>query len=87
MGAMPGDPQQCRLSAVRCLALAEQVRKPEARESFLALAEAWKKLAAELESDQMLLKTISELDFSVPSQACEPYEVLASVLKIRDWAA
>jgi hypothetical protein len=84
---MSGDPQQCRLNAVSCLALAERVRKPEARESFLALAEAWKKLAAELESDQMLLNTISELDFSEPSQPCEAYEVLASVLKIRDWAA
>ena len=46
---MPGDPQECRLNALRCLTLARRARRPEARQNFAALAETWTKLAAELE--------------------------------------
>ena len=50
-----------------------------------AVANLWKELAAELESDQAFLNAMSELEFS--PQACEPYEVLPSVLNVRSWAA
>jgi hypothetical protein len=78
---MPGNPDQCRLNAARCLRLAERARRPETRETFTALAETWTRLAAELESDEALLRTISELEF------CEPYEALPLALKLRSWVA
>lgn len=78
---MTGNPHQCRLNAMRCLRLAERARRPELRRTFNDLAETWTRLAAELESDQALLHTISELEFN------EPYEALPLALKLRSWAA
>jgi hypothetical protein len=78
---MPGDPEQCRLNAARCLKLAKRARRPEMRETFTALADTWTRLAAEHESDEALLRTISELEFS------EPYEALPLALKLRSWPA
>ena len=78
---MLGNPRQCRSNAMRCLRLAEHARRPEMRAAFTALAETWTRLAAELESDQALLRTISELEFS------EPYEALPLALKLRSWEA
>jgi hypothetical protein len=51
------------------------------RETFTALADTWTRLAAEHESDEALLRTISELEFS------EPYEALPLALKLRSWPA
>ena len=76
---MPGNPEQCRLNAARCLKLAKRARRPEMRETFTALADTWTRLAAEHESDEALLRTISELEFS------EPYEALPLALKLRSW--
>jgi hypothetical protein len=73
---MPGNPEQCRLNAARCLKLAKRARRPETRETFTALAETWTRLAAELESDEALLRAISELQFS------EPYDALPRALKL-----
>ena len=78
---MPGNPEQCRLNAARCLKLAKRARRPEMRETFTALADTWTRLAAEHESDEALLRTISELEFS------EPYEALPQALKLRSWPA
>ena len=82
---MPGNPHECRLNAARCSELAEIAATPESRRSFITLANLWKELAAELEFDQAFLNAMSELEFS--PQACEPYEVLPSVLNLRSWAA
>jgi hypothetical protein len=49
---MPGNPEQCRLNAARCLKLAKRARRPEMRGTFTALADTWKRLAAEHESDE-----------------------------------
>jgi hypothetical protein len=76
---MPGNPEQCRLNATRCLKLAKRARKPEMRETFTALADTWTRLAAEHESDEALLRAISELQLS------EPYEALPLALKLRSW--
>ena len=57
---MPGDPEECRLNAVRCLALSEGA--PEARQAFIELAATWRKLAAETESDEALFRAICEMD-------------------------
>jgi hypothetical protein len=74
---MAGDPEKCRLNAMRCLRLAERARRPEVRERFTALAEIWKRLAAECESDQPLLAALSELNRS------EPYDSLVLALNLR----
>jgi hypothetical protein len=82
---MLGNPHECRLNAAQCSELAKAAATPELRRSFITLANLWKELAAELESDQAFLNAMSELEFS--PQACEPYEVLPSVLNLRSWAA
>ena len=66
---MPGDPQQYRLNAARCLELAQRTKRRERREHLTALAETWTKLAAETESDATLLRALSEVEFSDPSYA------------------
>jgi hypothetical protein len=76
---MPGNPEQCRLNAARCLELAKRARRAGMRETFTALADTWTRLAAEHESDEALLRAISELQFS------EPYEALPLALKLRSW--
>jgi hypothetical protein len=74
---MPGDPHQCRLNAQRCLLLAKRARRPKLRKSLNASALTWTKLAAELESDEVLLSTIAELEFS------EAYDALLRALRLR----
>jgi hypothetical protein len=76
---MPGNPEQCRLNAARCLKLAKRARRPEMRDTLTALADTWTRLAAEHESDEALLRAISELEFS------KPYEALPLALKLRSW--
>ena len=66
---MPGDPNQCRLNAQRYLVMAAKTKRPEQRQRLLELAQTWKKLAAEIEADQALLRTLAELDFGEPCQA------------------
>jgi len=66
---MPGDPQQCRLNAARCLTLARRAKRPEAQEAFTAMALTWKQLAAETEADDALLRVISEMEFGEPYRA------------------
>ena len=78
---MPGNPGVCRLNATRGLGLAKRARRPEVRGSFTGLAETWTRLAAELESDEALLRTLSELEFN------EPYYAVPEALKLRSWAA
>src|SRR5262249_221688 len=73
---MPGNPEQCRLNAARCLKLAKRARRPEMRETFTALADTWTRLAAERESDEAILCAISELEFT------EPYEPLPPAFKL-----
>jgi hypothetical protein len=66
---MPGDPYQCRLNAARCLALAERAWRPEVWHAFTDIAVTWKKLVAEIESDQVLFRAISEMGFDEPCEA------------------
>jgi hypothetical protein len=72
---MPGNPEQCRLNAARSLKLAKHAL-PEMRETFTALADTRRRLAAERESDEALLCAISEQEFT------EPYEALPLALKL-----
>jgi hypothetical protein len=71
---MPGRPIKCRLQARRCARLAKSASSFEARQTCIALAETWRRLAAELESDQALLEVLSEVEFD--SVTSEPTEAL-----------
>ena len=82
---MPGNPTECRLHALRCSQLAKTAATLESRRALIALAETWKGLVAELESDQAFLQAMSELELS--SQPSEPYESLPVALGLRSWAA
>ena len=74
---MLGDPARCRSNAVRYLKLSERAKDPARRRGLAALAETWTKLAAELEADQALLNTLSELEFD------EPFYDLPTALYLR----
>jgi hypothetical protein len=81
-GGMPGNPRECHLNAARCSELSDTAATPELRQAFIAAAEVWRELAAELEADQALLDTLTELDFTPqPSepQPSEPYEALPTL--------
>ena len=72
MGAMPGDPKECREYARNCQRLAATAPTDEVRESFASMAQTWLRLANELEATHALLKAYArpELDVSIP--AIEP---------------
>ena len=74
---MPGDPEQCRLNAVRCFKLSERAKDSTRRQSLAALAETWTKLAAELESEQALFNALSELEYD------EPFYAVPEALNLR----
>ena len=78
---MPGDPDECRSNAARCVVRSERAWKPEARQAFIELAATWRKLAAKTESDEALFRAICEMDLD------EPYEILPRALNLRSWAA
>jgi hypothetical protein len=61
---MPGDPIECRLNAEDCAELA-QTAVPSECEALIALAETWKRLAAEFEADARLLQALGDLHFGV----------------------
>jgi hypothetical protein len=73
---MPGNPHVCRLNAANCSELAQTAVTSECQ-ALLVLADTWKRLAAELEADQMLLQVLSELHLS-----SQPYEALLVALNI-----
>jgi hypothetical protein len=66
---MPGDPRLCRLNAAHCLTLARRAKRREAQEDFAAMALTWKRLAAETEADDALLRVFTEMEFGEPSLA------------------
>ena len=74
---MPGDPAQCRLYAARYLELSKRANNLARRQNLAALAETWTKLAAELESDQALLKALSEINVD------EPFYAVPEALNLR----
>ena len=59
---MPGDPKECRLHARNCHKLAMTARTAEAADTFLSLAQNWDSLAAELESAQIFLATMTAIE-------------------------
>jgi len=75
-GNMPGNPHECRAAAAQCSKLAQNAITSEC-DALFALANTWKRLAAELEADQMLLQALSELHLT-----SQPYEALLCALNI-----
>lgn len=73
---MPGDPAECRLNAAHCAELA-QTAVPLESKGLEALAQTWKRLAAELEAEEMLLQVFAELHLA------SPYEAMLLALNIR----
>jgi hypothetical protein len=61
VGAMPGDPNECRIHALNCVRLAEKAISASDREHLLGLAQTWRRLADELEATQYLFDAINAL--------------------------
>ena len=68
---MPGDPEQCRLNAARCLKLSELAKDPARRQSLAALAETWTKLAAELNPTKRFSTRFLNLNSTNRSMQCQ----------------
>jgi hypothetical protein len=54
------------MHAANCRTLAAQATGPSAKETFTNLAEAWDRLAAELESAQTFLRAMAAIDPKKP---------------------
>ena len=57
VGAMPGDPKECRLRARQCLLLANRAASREEQRTFERIHRSWNRLAVEIEHAQALLAT------------------------------
>jgi hypothetical protein len=53
---MPGDPNECRVHAKRCLELAAQSAYPPLKQNIIEVAHIWLRLAAEVEATNHLLR-------------------------------
>ncbi len=57
---MPGNPNQCKALAFRCMQLADAAQDAAVSQKFLQMAELWTQLAAELQAFRPLVKAIEE---------------------------
>ena len=57
---MPGDPNECRRHAVRCLDLAADAPNDAIRTKFVTLAATWQELANQIETAIALVETAAE---------------------------
>jgi hypothetical protein len=78
---MPGNAERCRLNAAHCLKLAHHANTPEVQENVAIMAEAWRRLAAQIDCDAPLLRALTELEL----EASESSYALPSALKLRAW--
>jgi hypothetical protein len=69
---MPGNPQECREHAANCRQLAKSAKGDTARATFLNLAETWEGLASELESAQMFLQAMDDIERKEASATISP---------------
>jgi hypothetical protein len=53
---MLGDPKECRQHALNCMLLAKQATDAIAKDTFLNLAQAWARLAVELEQAEAVIE-------------------------------
>ena len=59
---MPGDPKWCKQHAENCRRLAAESPTVSDRSRFLALADIWDRLAAELETTEPFIRTMQEIE-------------------------
>jgi hypothetical protein len=76
---MSGDPSECRQHAADYARLAETAA-PDLRLELTALADTWKRIAAEIESDHAFLGVLTAIQVEANSTGCEPYKVLPIAL-------
>jgi hypothetical protein len=72
MGAMPGDPHECRRHALNCVKLAEKAVSAADREHLLNLAKTWRQLAGEQEATRGLLNSINGIEIKAAPEQAEP---------------
>jgi hypothetical protein len=70
---MPGDPNRCREHARNCAEIARHAASSQVRDHFTSLEQSWLRLAAEIESGQLLLDLMGEIsrDLVPPAEAAE----------------
>lgn len=66
---MPLDPREYRVRAADCKILARSATTKPARLAFLDLAQAWERIADELEGTERFLQAMSAIE---PTKHCEP---------------
>jgi hypothetical protein len=52
---MPGNPEECRWHALKCVRLAQTSATPQRRDRFAKLARTWIRLAEDLERSRAFL--------------------------------
>lgn len=60
--AMPGDPQECRLEAERCLRLAEDAADHDNRVVLSQMADQWMRLAKDFENANAFQAMMNDID-------------------------
>jgi hypothetical protein len=65
---MPGDPNDCRENAKRCLKLASETTNPRLKESLIDVAERWAALARDLETTRVLLAEVGAISSGKPAR-------------------
>ena len=70
------DPNGCREQALRCAELGRHAASPEARDHFHVPSRFWLRLAADIESSQVLLELLDEIarDLEQPAYYVEAAE-------------
>lgn len=69
---MPGDPNECRENAKRCLEFAQTARTEADRERFEGLAQRWLALATDFEAASVLLGKWSSGPMTFPDDPVPP---------------
>jgi hypothetical protein len=69
---MPGNPRECRLSAMRCLQLAKDAKNQSVKDNFVSLAGTWQALANQLAAQQALIEKIADDDSNRQSAGASP---------------
>src|SRR5262245_21715002 len=77
---VPGNADQCRINAARYTAV-EACMATGSEPGIPSLAEIYSRLAAEIDADGNLYRTLCDIDLSVP------HDALPRALNIRSWAA
>jgi hypothetical protein len=70
---MPGDPNECRERAKRCLEIASQTTHLQLKDSLTDIAHQWIRLATELEATRRLLDEWGDPRFADNPKCVVPF--------------